>query len=55
LEELIEAFKNKGGRINKYYVQNPKKGPTLVFYKRWYRGKNIRDAINRALAGSLVK
>ena len=50
LEEIIEDFKSKGGRINSYYLKNPKKSPTLVFYKRWFRGRNIREAIARALA-----
>ena len=50
LEELVDAFVKMGGRINKYYLRNPQKGPSLVFYKDWYRGKNIRDAITRALA-----
>jgi len=49
---MIENFLEKGGKINKNYLKNPSKGPVLVFYKRWYRGKNIREAISRALAGS---
>jgi hypothetical protein len=49
--ETVEKFLIKGGKINKYYLKNPSRGPALVFYKRWYRGKNIRDAIARALAG----
>jgi hypothetical protein len=51
LDEVIEDFIQKGGRINSYYLTNPKSNPTLVFYKRWYRGRNIREAITRALAG----
>jgi hypothetical protein len=27
------------------------KGPSIVFYKKWFRGKNVREAIKRALAG----
>jgi len=50
IDEVIKGFLEKGGRINKYYLQNPKRGPSLVFYKKWFRGKNIRDAISRALA-----
>lgn len=45
------AFIKKGGRIDDYYLKNPQRGPSLVFYKKWYRGKNVRDAITRALAG----
>jgi len=42
----------KGGKINRMYLRNSSKGPALVFYKKWYRGKNLRDAISRALSGS---
>lgn len=49
---MIDSFLEKGGKINKIYLKNPSKGPVLVLYKRrWYRGKNIREAIPRALAG----
>ena len=51
LEEIIKEFVKKGGKINSYYLKNPKKSPTLVFYKKWYRGRNIKEAITRALAG----
>ena len=46
----INDFLKKGGRINKYYLKNPRRNPVLVFYKRWYRGRNIREAIKRALS-----
>ncbi|MFV1917076.1 MAG: hypothetical protein ACC618_01110 [Patescibacteria group bacterium] len=51
LDEVVEEFIQKGGRIDSYYLTNPKRNPALVFYKRWYRGHNIREAITRALAG----
>ena len=48
---MIEKFIEKGGKINKNYLKNPSKGPVLVVYNHWwYRGRNIRDAITRALA-----
>ena len=50
LEEIIKDFLLKGGKVNKHYLNSAYKGPSLVFYKRWYRGRNIRDAIKRALA-----
>jgi hypothetical protein len=50
-DELIESFLKKGGKINKSYLANPSKGPVLVYYKDWFRGKNIKDAISRALSG----
>jgi hypothetical protein len=48
---LVKSFREKGGKINEYYLRNPQRGPSLVFYKRWYRGKNIKDAITRAMTG----
>lgn len=51
LDKEIKDFIQKGGRINSYYLTRSKSNPTLVFYKRWYRGRNIREAIKRALAG----
>jgi len=52
LGEIIDGFLKKGGRIDKSYLRNPSKGPALVFYKKWwYRGRNVREAISRALAG----
>jgi hypothetical protein len=48
---VVEHFIKKGGRINSYYLTNPKRNPVLVFYKNWYRGRNIKEAIKRALAG----
>jgi len=49
-DNLIAAFFKKGGRINKFYLRNQRKGPSLVHLNGWYRGRNIRDAILRALA-----
>jgi hypothetical protein len=49
--EVIKDFIQKGGRINSYYLTNHKGKPALVFFKRWFRGRNIREAITRALAG----
>jgi hypothetical protein len=49
-QEVIDYFIIKGGRINKYYLKKPRRNPVLVFYKRWYRGRNIREAIKRALS-----
>jgi len=51
LEELVKGFTEKGGRINSYYLTYPARSPALVFYKKWYRGRNVREAIGRALAG----
>jgi hypothetical protein len=47
---LVVKFFDEGGKINKYYLQNPRKNPVLVYLNGWYRGKNISDAISRALS-----
>jgi hypothetical protein len=51
LKELIEIFVKKGGKVNKYYLSevNQRKH-TTVFLKEWFSGKNLREAIVRALS-----
>jgi len=40
----------KGGRIDKYYLQRWNKNKhTLVYLNGWFSGKNIREAILNAL------
>ncbi|MCJ7792857.1 MAG: hypothetical protein MUP45_02680, partial [Candidatus Marinimicrobia bacterium] len=50
VDNLIVIFFNKGGRINEFYLQKRKRNPTLVYLNGWFRGRNIREAISRALA-----
>jgi len=50
-DNLIVIFLKKGGRINKYYLQEKKIHPSLVYLNGWFRGRNIREAILRAFAG----
>ncbi len=50
-DNLIVNFLKKGGHIDKFYLQNRKKNPSLVFLNGWFRGHNIREAILRALEG----
>jgi len=47
----VKLFIKKGGKINSFYLKNSQRGPSLVYYKKWYRGKSVKDAITRALAG----
>jgi len=51
LKELIETFLKRGGRVNKYYLSevNQRKH-TTVFLKAWFSGKNLREAILKAMA-----
>ena len=50
LDELIENFLKKGGKIDRYYLRNTNRGKrTLVYLKGWFSGANIRAAIMKAL------
>jgi hypothetical protein len=51
LNQLVSKFLQEGGKINKYYLSKPNKGPSLVYFKGWYRGQNIADAITKAYSG----
>lgn len=51
VSELIEQFIKKGGHIDKYYLEacNQNRHTTL-FLNGWFGGKNIREALQKALA-----
>jgi len=50
VDKLIKIFLKRGGRIDKYYLQdNNQSKHTLLYLKGWFAGKNIREAINKAL------
>jgi len=49
--ELVSQLLEKGGRIDKYYLQERNKNKhATVYLKGWFGGKNIREAISKALA-----
>jgi len=51
IHELIKEFLLKGGHIDKYYLHNLGKGKhTVLFLNGWFGGKNIREALLKALA-----
>jgi len=50
IDNLIVIFFEEGGRIDKFYLQKRKRNPSLVYLNGWFRGRNIREAILRALA-----
>lgn len=53
LEILIDRLLLKGGRIDKYYLREWNRNkPAMVYLDGWFRGKNIREAITRALGGN---
>jgi len=40
----------KCGHVDKYYLQEPNKNKhAVVFLKSWFAGKNIREALLKAL------
>jgi hypothetical protein len=50
VDKLIKIFLKKGGRIDKYYLQdNNQSKHTLLYLKGWFAGKNMREAINKAI------
>jgi len=47
----VGKFLARGGRIDKYYLQSWNKNKhAIVHLKGWFGGKNIREAISKALA-----
>jgi hypothetical protein len=51
LDKLIGVLLQKGGKIDKYYLQDWNKNKHAVVYlSGWFAGKNIREAILKALA-----
>lgn len=51
INELLETFLKKGGHIDKYYLRDLNKSKhTVLFLKDWFGGKNIREALLKALA-----
>lgn len=51
IEELVGKFLDKGGRIDNYYLKSWNKNKhAIVYLKGWFGGKNIREAISKALA-----
>ena len=50
LKELVEMFQKRGGKINKYYLQDWNKNKhTIIYLNGWFGGKNIREALTKAL------
>lgn len=48
--DLIASLVKRGGKIDKYYLQDWNKNKsTLVYLNGWFRGKNIREALIKAL------
>jgi len=51
VNELITLFLAKGGHIDKYYLETCNQNRhTTLFLNGWFGGKNIREALQKALA-----
>ena len=49
-DELMALFLEKGGRINKHYLRDWNRNKrTIVYLNGWYSGKNIKEALVKAL------
>jgi hypothetical protein len=50
IPELVDHFLKRGGKIDRYYLRDWNKNKhTLVHLKGWFSGKNVREAIQKAL------
>jgi len=50
VDELLGIFLSRGGRINEYYLQKWNRNKhTVIYLKGWFGGKNIREALLKAL------
>jgi hypothetical protein len=50
IKELANVLIKKGGHINKYYLQKWNNNKhAIVFLNGWVAGKNIREALLKAL------
>jgi len=48
---LVEALLERGGHVNDYYLRDLNKNKhAVVFLNSWIGGKNIREALTKALA-----
>jgi hypothetical protein len=50
IDDLLITFFEKGGQVNNYYLQKQRRGPSLVYLNGWHSGKNIREALSKAIA-----
>ena len=51
LDELVDKLLKRGGHVNNYYLKDFNKNkPAVVFLKRWFSGKNIKQALMKALS-----
>ena len=50
VEQLIAIFLKRGGRIDNYYLQGSNKNKhTIIYLGGWFGGKNMREALLKAL------
>jgi len=50
LHNLVTTLLKRGGHVNKYYLSDLNKNKhAVVFLKGWFGGRNIREALTKAL------
>ena len=51
INDLVKVFLKKGGRVDKYYLFEWNRNKhAIVFLNGWFSGKNIREALTKALS-----
>ena len=51
MDRLVAVLVKKGGHVDKYYLQEWNKNKhAVVFLNGWHGGKNIREALTKALS-----
>jgi len=51
VDKLVESLHERGGHVNGYYLKESNKNKhAVVFLNNWIGGKNIREALTKALA-----
>jgi len=52
IDVLMARFLELGGKIDKYYLRRDRMSrQVLVNLNGWFRGKNVREAITKAMMG----
>lgn len=50
-ELLLQEFLDKGGTVNRFYLRaNKRNSRSVVHLNGWHSGKNVREAMEKALA-----
>lgn len=52
---MVQTLLQQGGRVDKFYLHDWNKNKSaLVYLNGWFKGKNIREALVKALNTKVV-